>query len=152
MISLDQIKELRDRTGVSIAECKNALAASGGDVDKALSALRERGAAIAEKKSTRTIGAGIVGSYVHYDGKTAGLVALGCETDFVAKNPDFKVLADDLAMHAAAFAPADQAAMLEQPFIKDASLTIMQAIQQAIQKFGENIEIRKICRLDAGGN
>ncbi|MFA6254329.1 MAG: translation elongation factor Ts [Candidatus Paceibacterota bacterium] len=149
MITIEQIKELRDRTGISIAQCKKALEDAGGDINKALDFLKTKGAEIAEKKSTRELRAGVVSAYIHSDNKMGALVQVHVETDFVAKNDDFKALADDLAMHVAAMDPADVAELLTQSFIKDPSLTIDDLVKNHIQKFGERIEIARFARLDA---
>ena len=104
-ITIDDIKKLRDETGVSIMQCRKALEEAGGDFDKAKVILRKISADVAKKKSDRELGAGVVQAYVHANGKTVGVVALACETDFVANNEDFKKLAYDLAMHVAAMSP-----------------------------------------------
>lgn len=105
MISLDQVKELRDKTGISIMQCRKALEDAGGDMEKAIVILQKKGAEIAEKKSDRALGAGIIGSYIHSTGTTGAMVELWCETDFVSKNEDFKTLARDIAMHVVASNP-----------------------------------------------
>lgn len=104
MVSIDQIKELRDRTGISIGQCKKALEEAGEDMEKAVVILSKKGGDIAAKKAGRTLKSGTVGSYVH-GGKVGAMVELLCETDFVAKNEDFKKLAYDIAMHIAASNP-----------------------------------------------
>lgn len=104
-ISMEQVKELRDRTGVSIMQCKKALEESGGDLEKALVVLRKKGAQAAEKKNDRTLGAGAVAAYIHGTGTVGAMVELSCETDFVSRNPDFRALAYDIAMHVAASKP-----------------------------------------------
>ncbi len=105
MISTEQVKELRDKTGVSIMQCKKALEDAGGDMEKALVLLKKKGAEIAEKKGDRTLAAGAIGAYVHASGNIGGMVELWCETDFVAKNEDFKALARDIAMQVVAANP-----------------------------------------------
>jgi len=104
-ISATQIKALRDETGISVMQCKAALEEAGGDVEKARVILRKKGNEAATKKSDRTLAAGTIGSYVHTTGDVASLVALSCETDFVAKNEEFISLARDIAMHVTALAP-----------------------------------------------
>lgn len=104
-ITTEQIKELRDMTGISVMQCKKALEEAGGDMEKAVIILRKQGAAAAAKKGDRTLGAGIIASYVHSNGKLGVMVELGCETDFVSGNPEFKTLAYDIAMHIAASNP-----------------------------------------------
>src|SRR3989338_298096 len=118
MISASQIKSLRDKTSLSISACKKALEESVGDETKALEYLKTAGEKIAVKKSERNLGAGIVASYIHSNGAMGSLVALATETDFVAKNSDFRLLADDLAMQIAAAMPADNTELLAQFFIK----------------------------------
>ncbi len=104
-ITTEQVKKLRDVTGISIMQCKKALEEAGGDMDKAKIILERQSKAVAQKKSDRSLGAGVVASYVHTTGTIGSLVELSCETDFVAKNADFKALAYDIAMHVAATAP-----------------------------------------------
>ncbi len=105
MITTEQIKELRDSTGISVMQCKKALEEAGGDVEKAKVILRKKSGELAAKKSDRTFGAGIVQSYVHSTGRVAALVELVCETDFVSGNEEFKTLARDIAMHVTASNP-----------------------------------------------
>jgi len=149
MITAKQIKSLRDRTGISIAECKRALEESGGQEDEALNRLKMAGERLAGQKATRTLGAGVVSAYIHSTGTLGALVELQSETDFVAKNKDFRLLADDLAMHIAALAPNDAAELLAQPFVKDPSQTVGETIKSAIHKFGERIEVGAWHRLDS---
>ena len=104
-ISAKDVKELRDMTGAGMMDCKKALQESGGDLEKAVDWLRAKGASKAAKRAEKSANEGTVGSYVHFDGKTAVLVELNCETDFVANTDDFKALAKDLAMHVASTAP-----------------------------------------------
>ncbi len=103
-ITTDSIKELRETTGVSVMQCKKALEEAGGDLDKAAVILKKHSAATAEKKADRSLAAGTIGSYTH-DGNIGAMVLLSCETDFVAKNPEFGALARELAMHVAATNP-----------------------------------------------
>jgi elongation factor Ts len=105
MISTETIKDLRDRTGISVMQCKKALEEAEGDIEKALIILRKKGAAAAEKKADRALGAGVVAAYVHGNGNVGAMVELSCETDFVSNNADFKALAYDIAMHVAATNP-----------------------------------------------
>ena len=143
-ISADIVKELRDKTGVSVMECKKALVAAEGDMDKALAILKERSAAMVEKKQDRELAAGTVASYVHNTGQVGAMVVLSSETDFVSKNEEFTNLARDIAMHAAAMRSADTQILLAEPFIKDNSKTVGDLISAAIQKFGERIEVSKL--------
>lgn len=105
MITTEQVKELRDTTGISVMQCKKALEEAGGDMEKAKVILRKKSGELAAKKSDRTFGAGVVQAYLHSTGRVAALVELVCETDFVSGNDEFKALARDIAMHVAAQNP-----------------------------------------------
>ncbi len=105
MITSDNIKELRDKTDVSIMICKKALEEAGGDMEKALLVLRKEGARMADKKSSRSLNAGVVEAYIHSTKQVGVLVELKCETDFVAKNEEFQEYAHNIAMHIAAAEP-----------------------------------------------
>ncbi len=104
-ITTELVKQLRDKTGISIMQCKKALEEVGGDMEKAVMLLQKKSADAASKKSDRTLGAGVVSSYIHSTGSVGTLVELLCETDFVANNEEFKALARDIAMHATATNP-----------------------------------------------
>lgn len=104
-MDLNQIKELRRKTGVSISQCKEAIEESAGDSDRAIDILRKKGKKIADKKAVREIKSGIIEAYIHSGGKVGAMLELGCETDFVAKNQEFKNLAHDIVMHIAAMDP-----------------------------------------------
>ncbi|MDB5194137.1 MAG: translation elongation factor Ts, elongation factor Ts [Parcubacteria group bacterium] len=106
MISASLIKELREATGLSIAECRKALEEAEGDMAKARIILQKKGSEIAAKKGDRTLGAGAVSAYIHASGAVGVLVELSCETDFVARNPEFQAIARDIAMHIAASSPS----------------------------------------------
>ena len=192
-ISMDQVKALRDRTGISIMQCKKALEEAQGDEEKALILLRKKGAEIAAKKSDREFGAGVVQAYVHSNNLIGAMVELVSETDFVANNVEFKTLAYDIAMHISASNPEfikkeeidenvkkkamevfeaevvgkpenlkeqilagkidayfKDKILLEQPFIKNPDLTIQQMLDNAIQKFGERIEVARFIRMNIG--
>ena len=105
MVSSKDVKELRDRTGAGMMDCKKALEETGGDIDKAVEYLRKTGAAKAEKRAGRSTSEGVIGHYLHHNGKIAVLVELNCETDFVARNEEFVQTARYLAEHIAAAAP-----------------------------------------------
>jgi len=105
MVTTEQVKELRNQTGVSIMQCKRALEDAGGDAEKAAILLRKESSSIASKKAGRTLGSGVVQAYIHGNASVGAMVELACETDFVAKNEDFKKLAYDIAMHVAASDP-----------------------------------------------
>jgi elongation factor Ts len=104
-ITSTQIKELRDKTGISVMQCKKALEEGGGDMDKALIILQKKRSEAADKKSDRELAAGTVGVYTHNTNEVAAMVVLSCETDFVSKNEEFVALARDIAMHVAALNP-----------------------------------------------
>ena len=104
-ISAKDVKELRERTGAGMMECKGALTEAGGDMEKAIDILRAKGAAKAAKRSAREASEGAIGSYVHMGGKIGVLVEINCETDFVARNDAFQALVRDVAMHIAAASP-----------------------------------------------
>lgn len=146
MITTAEIKALREETGLSIMQCQKALEAAGGDKVKAIALLKEKGAEIAAKKGDRTLGAGVVSAYIHAGDTVGAMVELLCETDFVAKNPEFKATAKEIAMHVAAMKPETVEELLTQPFIKDSSKTISDMINGTIQKFGERTEIGQIIR------
>lgn len=105
MATTEEIKQLRDLTGVSIMQCKKALEEAGGDMEKAKVILRKASAAIAAKKADRELGAGVAAAYTHAGGSVVGAIVLACETDFVSKNDEFGKLAYDIAMHVAAMKP-----------------------------------------------
>ncbi len=140
-ISIDQVKALREKTGLSVADVKKALTEAGGDEGKAMALLQARGGDIAAKKAGRDLKSGVVEAYVHNNKKVGCMVELLCETDFVAKNEQFLALAHDLAMHIAAMKPASNEELMDQQFIKDPNQTIRDLITAHIAKIGENIQI-----------
>ncbi len=146
MITLEAIKALREETGLPVMECRRALEATDGNKDMAILLLKGQGAEMAEKSRDRVLRAGAVVSYIH-TGETVGvMVELLCETDFVAKNPEFKSVAHDIAMHIAAMNPLNTTELLEQPFIKDPGQKINDLINHTVQKFGERTEIGRFAR------
>ncbi len=142
-VSAEMVKQLRERTGVSVSECKKALEEAGGDMEKAVTILQERSALSVQKKQDRKLGAGTVAAYVHTTAQVGAMVLLSCETDFVSKNDEFKALARDIAMHAAAMRPPTTDVLLKEAFIKDSSKTVADLVSSATQKFGERIEVSK---------
>jgi len=104
-IATELIKKLRDKTGVSVMQCKKALEEAGGDIEKAIMILQKKSASIAEKKADRTLGSGVVEAYIHANHAVGTMVELLCETDFVANNDEFRKLARDIAMHVTATSP-----------------------------------------------
>jgi len=168
-ISIETVKELRNRTNVGIADCNKALLEMGGDIEKAIEFLKQRGAAIAEAKKDAAATEGIVEAYIHHTRRVGSLVELNCETDFVARTPEFKDLAHDLAMQVAAAAPqfltsedvpsqaeaeaeADPqtVCLLDQPFIKDPTRTVQEIIAETVAKVGENIKVSRFARFELG--
>lgn len=146
MITSRQIKELREKTGISVMACKKALEEAGGDMEKAISILRQEGIKIAEKKSERSLNAGIIESYIHSNKMIGVLLEARSETDFVARNEEFISFSHDIAMHIAASDPKDTAELLQQPYIKNPGVTVGDYLREMIQKFGENIEISRFVR------
>jgi elongation factor Ts len=189
------VKDLRERTGVGMMECKRALVAAKGDIGEAEVLLRKWGIASAGKKSARATRQGLIGSYIHHGGQLGVLVEVNCESDFVARTDDFKGLVHDLAMHIAAAdpryirkedVPADvldkekeiararavlegkperildkivegriakfyeEVCLLDQPFVREATLTVGQLVKTKIAKLGENIGIARFVRFKVG--
>lgn len=151
MVSIDDVKTLRDETGVSIGKCKEALEEADGDMEKAREILRSFSEKAAAKKADRDLGAGMVVSYVHSNGQIGALLELNCETDFVAKNEDFIALANDIAMHITAMMPETKEELLEQSFVKNPEVTIEGLIKEGIQKLGERIELGTFSRISVLG-
>ena len=189
-VTTKEVKALREKTGISVMQCKKALEESDGDVEKALIALRKSAGAQVGKKADRELGAGVVEAYIHTNKEVGSMVMLSCETDFVAKNEDFVALAREIAMHVTATNPIytrreqaspeehaklievfekesgnkpaavreniiagkldahfKEVALLEQPHIKDADRTIKDLLDEAVQKFGERVEITHFSRI-----
>ncbi|HIS03452.1 MAG TPA: elongation factor Ts [Candidatus Pullichristensenella avicola] len=149
-ISAKIVMELRGRTGAGMMDCKKALAAVEGDIEKAIDYLREKGLAAAAKKQSRIAAEGLVGSFVCKECATGALVEVNCETDFVAKTDKFKALVSDVAEQVAKKNPADVEALLKQPFFKDESTTIEQMVTAATAEIGEKISIRRFVRYEGG--
>ena len=194
-ITAQLVKQLRERTGAGMMECKSALIEANGDIGAAEVVLRKRGIASAHKKSARVTKQGLIGSYIHSGGQLGVLVEVNCESDFVARTDDFKELVHDLAMHIAAADPRyirkedvpdealerekevqrgraafegkpanvidrivegrmakyyEEVCLLEQPFVKEASLTVGQLIKTKISKLGENITVSRFTRYKVG--
>jgi elongation factor Ts len=189
------VKQLRERTGAGMMECKAALVEAKGDTAEAEVVLRKRGIASAGKKASRATKQGLVGSYIHQGGQLGVLVEVNCESDFVARTDDFQELVHDIAMHIAAADPRfvrkedvtpelldqekdiararalaegkpekildkivegrlskfyEEVCLLEQPFVKEATLTIGQLVKTKIAKLGENISIARFVRFKVG--
>jgi len=194
-ISAAMVKELREKTGAPMMDCRNALAEAKGNLEEAVVVLRKKGMASAAKKASRTASEGAVGTYIHAGGKIGVLIEINCESDFVARTEDFQELLKDVAMHIAATDPRyirkedvtaedmerekeifraqaaqtgkpapviekivegkmskfyEEVCLLEQPFIKEQSVTIGQLIAQKVGKLGENLMVRRFARFKVG--
>ena len=147
-IDVKLIKQLRDETQASIADCKVVLEEAKGDYEKAVQLLKKKGIERAEKKATRETAQGLIESYIHQNGKVGVLVKVLCETDFVARTDDFKHLIHEIAMQIAAMKPKNVDALLKQEYIRDGSITIENLIKQTIGKLGENIVVKEFTRFE----
>ncbi len=146
MTSIEQIKKLRNITGVSINECKKALEKANGDIEKARGILKELGKDFAQKKLHRETKAGIIDSYIHAGKRVGVLLQLQCESDFVARSQDFQKLAHELCLQIAA--STEDTPFLEQSWIKDQKKTIKDLIDEYIAKFGENISAEEFIKYE----
>ena len=141
------IQQLREITGAGVMDCKRALEEANNDLEKAKAIIFEKGVAKAEKKSERATGSGILEAYVH-NGRVGVILELKCETDFVARNEDFKELAHQIAMQIAAMNPQNVDELLKQNFIMDESAIVEDIVKRAIAKLGENMKVEKFCRYE----
>ncbi|OHA02829.1 MAG: hypothetical protein A3C92_01410 [Candidatus Sungbacteria bacterium RIFCSPHIGHO2_02_FULL_53_17] len=148
MISAEAIKILRGRTGAGISDIKKALEDAGGDQTAAEALIEQRLGTSAGKRTGRDTTAGVVEAYIHSNTHIGVLLALSCETDFVARNPAFRQLAHDIAMHIAAMAPKDTAMLTSQPFVKDPGKNVSDIVNESIGRFGENIKIVEFTRFE----
>ena len=146
MITAESVKELRERTGCGMMDCKKALTETAGDMDKAIDFLREKGLATAAKKAGRIASEGIVDVFV--DGNVGVIVEVNSETDFVAKNDDFRTFVRNVAKQIIATNPADVETLLAQNFIEDETVTIDLMLKEKIAKIGENMNIRRFARYE----
>lgn len=172
-VTTDMVKELRDRTGAGIKECKDILTQTDGDMNKAIEILRERGIEAAAKKADREAREGRVEVYIHPGSRLAALIELNCETDFVARTDDFIQLSKNLALHVAAANPRyltpeevpaeaiaesgqkpekfyEEQVLLNQPYVRDPGQTIQDMIKSGIARLGENIIVRRFVRFEVG--
>ena len=164
-ISTAQIKELRDQTGAGIMDAKRALEDADGDMKSAAEALMEQGLASAAKRAGREASEGVIEAYIHTGSRVGSLVELNCETDFVARTPEFNNLARDLAMQVAAMNPrfvdrdsvpddagdvSEDEILLDQMYIRDNSKKISELISELVAKVGENVKIGRIERFALG--
>ena len=148
MADVEKIKKMREETGLAFGRIKKALDESGGDEEKAKEILKRLGLDVVAKKSSRSVGEGVVDAYVHSNKRVGSMVGLLCETDFVARGDEFRSLAHDIAMHIAAMRPQNNEELLGQPFVKDQNITIQELINGTIAKLGENIKISKFIILE----
>ena len=147
MFDASLVQKLRLETGAGIMECKKALTEANGDFDRAREIVQEKGVIKAEKRADREAGAGLVHSYVH-NGRVGVLLELNCETDFVARNDQFKELAHNLVMQIASMNPQTIEELLQSQYIKDQGITIDSLIKSIIAKIGENIKVGKFIRYE----
>jgi elongation factor Ts len=178
VVTANQVKELREKSGAGIMECKRALEQVEGDIARAIELLKHQGLAKADKKTGRATSQGLVEPYIHGAGRIGSIVEVNCETDFVARTPEFRELAHDLAMQVAATAPTyvsvedvpegawgeldkeygdrekatEAVVLLEQPFIKDPKFSIRDVVRERIGKLGENIIVRRFARFEVGSD
>ena len=151
MITASQVKELREKTGAGMMDCKKVLTETNGDEEKAIELLRERGIAKAAKKSDRIAAEGLVATYVSDDNKVGVVVEVNAETDFVAKNEEFRGFVADVAEQIAKENPANVEELLNQKSIKDNSKTVGEVLTNKIATIGENMFIRRFERFEANG-
>jgi elongation factor Ts len=168
MVTTDMIKDLREKTGAGIMDCKRALQQTDGDLEGAAEILFQQGYQKAEKKAEREARDGLVEVYIHTGGRIGALVEVNCESDFVARTDDFKALAHDIAMQVAAtdpqyvcvedMPPSDpddeldpaEVCLLSQPFIKDPQKSIQDIITETVARVRENIKVRRFARFELG--
>lgn len=149
MITAVQVKDLREKTGAGMMECKKVLTETDGDMDKAIELLRERGIAKAAKKSGRVAAEGIVDAYISEDGKIGAVVEVNAETDFVAANAEFKSFVCDIAKQIALNNPTDVESLLAEKSISDSSKTVEEVLTNKIATIGEKLTIRRFARYEA---
>lgn len=150
MVIIEQIKQLREKTGMGVMDIRKALEKAKGNEKKAVRLLNKWGIQKSEKKLERETKTGIISSYIHGDGKIGVLVELLCETDFVARTDEFKKLAHELCLQVSSMNPKDVNSLLQQEYIRDPSLTIENLIKQLIGKLGENISVSRFTRFKLG--
>lgn len=145
-MDISLVKQLREETGASIMACRRAVEKAKGDIKKAKEYLKEDAGAIIEKTSNRSTSQGIIASYIHATKRVGVLVELHCETDFVANTKEFQQLATELSLHIAGMDPKDIEELLGQAYVRDASRTIKEFMDQTIASVGENITIHRFTR------
>ena len=151
MVTASLVKELREKTGAGMMDCKKVLTETDGDIEKAIELLRERGIAKAAKKSDRIAAEGVVTAYVSEDGKVGSVVEVNSETDFVGKNEEFRNFVADVAEQIAKENPANVEELLNQKSIKDSTKTVQEILTGKIATIGENLTIRRFARFESNG-
>lgn len=164
-ISASMVKALRDKTGAGVMDSKRALEETEGDQGKAEELLNQKGLAAAAKRANRETSEGVIQTYIHSGGRIGSLVELNCETDFVARTPEFVELARNLAMQIAAMSPQfidresvpeekqdtePEDLLLEQAYIRDPSITVSELIAQVAARTRENVKVKRFCRFALG--
>lgn len=150
MITINQIKSLRQKTGAGVMDCKKALDEAKGEAQKAEKLLVKWGVQKASKKEDRQTKTGAIDSYIHLDGKVGVLLELQCETDFVAKTAEFKNLSHELCLQIASMNPKNVDKLFDQVYIRDSKIKIDELIKQTIGKLGENIKLVRFERFELG--
>ncbi len=148
MISANMVKDLREKTGVGMMDCKKALTETDGDMEKAIEYLREKGITKAAKKSSRIAAEGLVLAYVSEDNKVGAAIEVNSETDFVAKNEEFRTFVQALAKQVAINNPADVEALLNEEYIEEAGKKVSEVLTDKVAKIGENMNIRRFTRFE----
>lgn len=151
MVTASQVKELREKTGAGMMDCKKVLTETDGDMEKAIELLRERGIAKAAKKSSRVAAEGLVAAYVSDDKKVGAVVEVNAETDFVSKNDEFKTFVNDVARQIVEKNPANVEELLAQPSIEESGKTVQEVLTNKIATIGENMTIRRFARFESTG-
>ena len=144
---IKDVEKLRELTGAGVVDCKKALDEADGDLDKAVKVIHEKGLVKAQKKGSRSTGAGLLESYLHNE-RVGVLLELRCETDFVVRSEIFRDLAHNIIMQIAAMNPSDVESLLSQPYVKDDSTSVENVIKTVIAKTGENIKVERFCRYE----
>ncbi len=147
---MDKIKELREQTSAGVMDAKKALEEAGGDMTKAVEIIRAKGLSKAEGKSAREVKSGRVYCYTHGGGASAAMVEVACETDFVAKTPEFETLCKEIALQIVSMNPKHVEELLKQEYIRDGGRTIEELVKELISKTGENIQIVRFVRFKLG--
>lgn len=151
MVTASQVKDLREKTGAGMMDCKKVLTETDGDMEKAIELLRERGIAKAAKKSSRVAAEGLVAAYVSEDGKVGAVVEVNAETDFVGKNEEFRTFVNDVAKQIVVKNPANVEELLGQESIAEAGKTVQEVLTNKIATIGENMSIRRFERFESNG-